>query len=80
MILFRQRGFEYKDDISATSRGKWGDEYTAKYNGQTIDVSPHITIGAKQADTCLSVHMYWDKESKKVVIAHVGRHKTNTKT
>lgn len=78
--LFLQRGFEYKDDISQTSRGKWGSEYEAKYNGQTIDISPHITIGAKQADTCLSVHMYWDKASKKVVIAHVGRHKTNTKT
>jgi hypothetical protein len=78
--LFRQRGFEYKDDISQTSRGKWGAEYEANYNGQTIDISSHITIGAKQADTCLSVHMYWDKDSKKVVVAHVGRHKTNTKT
>lgn len=78
--LFRQRGFDYKDDVSQTSRGKWGGEYEAKYNGQTIDISPHITIGAKQADTCLSIHMHWDKESKKVVIAHVGRHKTNTKT
>lgn len=78
--LFRQRGFEYKDDVSQTSRGKWGDEYMAKYNDQAIDISPHITIGAKQADTCLSVHMHWDKDSKNVVIAHVGRHKTNTKT
>lgn len=78
--LFRQRGFEYKDDISQTSRGKWGTEYEARYNGKTIDISPHITIGAKQADTCLSIHMCWDKASKKVVVAHVGRHKTNTKT
>jgi hypothetical protein len=78
--LFRERGFEYKDDISQTSRAKWGEEYSAKYKNSSIDISPHITIGAKQADTCLSVHMYWDKESKNVVIAHVGRHKTNTKT
>lgn len=78
--LFRQRGFEYKDDVSQTSRGKWGDEYTAKYKDKIVDISPHITIGAKQADTCLSVHMHWDKDSMKVVIAHVGRHKTNTKT
>lgn len=78
--LFRQRGFDYRDDISQTSRGKWGTEYEAKYKDQTIDISPHITIGAKQAGTCLSIHMYWDKESKQVVIAHVGRHKTNTKT
>jgi hypothetical protein len=78
--LFRQRGFDYKDDVSQTSKGKWADEYTASFNDQTIDVSPHITIGAKQADTCLSVHVYWDRESAQVIVAHVGRHKTNTKT
>jgi hypothetical protein len=78
--LFRDRGFEYKDDISQTSKGKWGDEYVAAYNGQKVDIAPHITIGAKQADTCISIHMYWDKVSCKAVIAHVGRHKTNTKT
>lgn len=78
--LFRDRGFDYKDDISQTSRNKWGGEYVATYNGQEVDISPHITIGAKQADTCLSIHMHWDKPTRKVVIAHVGRHKTNTKT
>jgi hypothetical protein len=54
--LFRARGFEYADDVSLTSKGKWGSEYTATYNGQELDVSPHITLGAKQADTCLSIH------------------------
>lgn len=78
--LFKKRGFEYADDISQTSKGKWKGEYTATYNGQTIDVSPHITIGAKQADTCISIHWGWDKEEVKAVVAHVGRHKTNTKT
>jgi len=78
--LFRQRGFDYKDDVSQTSRGKWRGEYEARYNGQEIDISPHITVGAKQADTCISIHMHWDRETQKVVIAHVGRHKTNTKT
>ena len=78
--LFKQRGFDYKDDVSQTSKGKWSDEYIASFNDQAIDISPHITIGAKQADTCLSVHMYWDKPSAQVIVAHVGRHKTNTKT
>ena len=79
-LLFKQRGFEYKDDVSQTSRGKWSEEYSASYDGRPIDISPHITIGAKQADTCLSIHMHWDKESKKVIVAHIGRHKINTKT
>ena len=78
--LFRERGFEYKDDVSQTSKGKWGSEYTAVVDGETVDLSPHITIGAKQADTCISIHMNWSRERQKVLIGHVGRHKTNTKT
>lgn len=78
--LFKKRGFDYADDVSQTSKGKWSSEYVADYNGQEIDIAPHITIGAKQADTCLSIHWAWHKDDKVVLVAHVGRHKTNTKT
>ncbi|WPH17663.1 hypothetical protein [Variovorax paradoxus] len=78
--LFKARGFDYADDVSQTSKGKWGSEYTATYNGQELDISPHITLGAKQPDTCLSIHWAWHKEEKVALVAHVGRHKTNTKT
>lgn len=77
---FKKLGFDYANGISQTSQGKWGDEYKAVYNGVERDISQHITIGAKQADTCLSVHMAWLKDERKVLIAHVGRHKTNTRT
>lgn len=77
---FRERGFEYKDDISPTSAGKWGEDYTYRYNGRRIVFGPHITIGAKSPDRCLSIHMFWDDTTRKVVIAHVGRHKKNTLT
>lgn len=78
--LFSARGFEYKADISQTSRGKWGSEYSATVEGRELDIAPHITIGAKQADKCLSVHWAWDEVQRKAVVAHVGRHKTNTRT
>ena len=78
--LFKRRGFDYADDVSQTSKGKWASEYVAIYNGRELDISPHVTIGAKQADSCLSVHWAWDKEEKLGIVAHVGRHKTNTKT
>jgi len=78
--LFKGRGFEYADDVSPTSRGKWGSEYIATYNGQELDISPHMTLGAKQPDTCLSIHWGWLRDEKVAVVAHVGRHKTNTKT
>lgn len=75
---FKELGFDYADDISKTTRGKWGKEYAYKYEGETTSFEPHITIGAKQADKCLSIHMHWDEKRGRVVIAHVGRHKTNT--
>jgi hypothetical protein len=78
--LFKKKGFDYADDVSQTSKGKWGTQYSAVHEGREIDISPHITIGAKQADSCISVHWGWDRESRKAIIAHVGRHKTNTKT
>ncbi len=78
--LFKKRGFDYADDISQTSKGKWSNEYIADYQGQQLDISPHITIGAKQADTCLSILWAWHKAEKVAMVAHVGRHKTNTKT
>lgn len=79
--LFKKKyGFEYADDVSQTSKGKWANQYKVAHKGKEYDISPHITIGAKQADTCLSIHWAWDKDRKKVLIAHVGRHKTNTKT
>jgi len=78
--LFKERGFDYADDVSQTSKGKWGSEYTATYNGQKLDISPHITLGAKQPETCISIHWAWHKDDKVALVAHVGRHKTNTKT
>lgn len=78
--LFKQRGFDYASAISQTSKGKWGDEYAVEYNGQRLDIAPHITIGAKQADSCVSIHWAWDETEKMALVAHVGRHKSNTKT
>lgn len=73
-------GFEYKPRVSETSRGKWGDEYSFHYKGEKRLFEHHITIGAKQADKCLSVHWYRDDDDRVLVIGHCGRHLTNTKT
>jgi hypothetical protein len=79
-VFKRKYGFAYSDDVSQTSKGKWASQYKASHGGKDYDISPHITIGAKQADTCISIHWAWDEEQKKALVAHVGRHKTNTKT
>jgi hypothetical protein len=74
----KQKGFEYKEKISVTTLGKYADDYSFIYEGQKLIFENHITIGAKQADTCLSVHWRRDDQKKVLVIGSCGRHGTNT--
>lgn len=76
----RDLGFDYRDQVSATTKGKWRKEYEFQYKGQPRLFEKHITIGAKQADKCLSVHLYRDDDDLVLVVGHCGRHLTNTKT
>jgi hypothetical protein len=73
-------GFDLRDQVSMTSKGKYGDEYKFMYKGQRRLFEKHITIGAKQADKCLSVHFYRDDDDLVLVVGHCGRHLANTTT
>ena len=73
-----QLGFDLRDQISMTSKGKYGDQYKFMYKGQRCLFEKHITIGAKQADKCLSVHWYRDDDDLVLAIGHCGRHLSNT--
>jgi hypothetical protein len=77
---FRVHGLTYKDGISSTTTGKWGGEYRHLHNGRRILFDAHINLGSKQAHKCLSIHFAWDDSERRVVVAHVGRHKTNTRS
>ena len=73
-------GFDLRDRVSSTSKGKYADDYKFKYKGQRRLFEKHITIGGKQADKCLSVHWYRDDDDLVLAIGHCGRHLTNTST
>lgn len=73
-------GADYKAEISQTAKGKWGDEYRFKYRGEKRLFEEHITLGAKQADKCMSIHWYRDDKIRKLVIGWCGRHLTNTRS
>jgi hypothetical protein len=77
---FERKGFEYRPRESMTTRGKWGDEYETIYKGQCVSIEQHLALGKGGPDTCLRIHFYIDGQDHKFVIAHVGRHKTNTRT
>jgi len=75
---FEKKGFEYKPRESVTSKGKWGEEYEALYDGRKVSIEPHLALGKGGPKTCLRIHFYVDREKERFVIAHAGRHKTNT--
>lgn len=79
-VALKQRGFDYSDNISMTSAGKYGSDYTFVYQNKTLLFENHVTIGAKQADSCLSVHWLRDEKKKVLVIGSCGRHGRNTLT
>jgi len=77
---FSKRGLIYKAKESVTSKGKWGEEYEMLYGGKKVSIEQHLALGNGGPDTCLRIHFYADADSGKFVVAHVGRHKTNTST
>ena len=66
--------------ISQTSKGKWCEDYTFTYENEPQLFEWHVTLGAGAADTCASIHFLPDQARGKLVIAHVGRHLTNTRS
>jgi hypothetical protein len=74
-------GFRYKDRISITSEGKYGDEYHFVYNGQRLLFENHVTLGKSfNPQECLSVHWLRDDAARQFVIGWCGKHLTNTRT
>lgn len=66
--------------ISTTTRTRDGEEYEFEYDGRRQLFEPHITLGSGSPNSCASIHFIADTRSRKIVIGHVGKHLTNTKT
>ena len=75
---FKIKGVDFKKEISPTSRAKFEKDYTFMYRGERQMFEQHVTEGAGNPNSCFSVHMLFDKNARKVVIAHVGKHLPNT--
>jgi hypothetical protein len=77
---FKRLGFAFKAHESDTSTTRWGGEYRAQYEGKSVPITSHLALGKGGPNSCLRIHFYMDKKKQKFVVAHVGRHKTNTST
>jgi hypothetical protein len=76
----KPKGFEYAEFISPTAKGKFGHEYTFRYDGQPVLFENHVTLGAHSAYTCISVHWLRDETRKRLVVGWCGKHLTNTRS
>jgi hypothetical protein len=77
---FKLKGFDFKKDIPQTCRTKFGDDYKFSFQGERRFFVQHITEGSGNPNSCFSVHMLFDKNLKRVVVAYVGVHRRNTTT
>ncbi|OYW46522.1 MAG: hypothetical protein B7Z08_05450 [Sphingomonadales bacterium 32-68-7] len=80
MLIEAGLGKRVSNFISQTSKGKWGEQYTFTYENERHLFEWHVTLGAGSADTCASIHFLPDQVRGKLVIGHVGRHLTNTRS
>jgi hypothetical protein len=76
----KPRGFDYAEFISPTAKGKYGDEYTFQFEGRPTLFEHHVTLGARSADTCISIHWHRDETHKRLVIGWCGKHLSNTQS
>ena len=76
----KPKGFDYAEFISPTAKGKFGHEYTFRYEGQPVLCEHHVTLGARSADTCISIHWHRDEARKRLVIGWCGKHLSNTQS
>ena len=77
-FALKNKGYDYKEHISPTARGKFGDEYSFLHDGQKLLFENHVTLGARGPETCISIHWYRDDSQKKLIIGWCGRHRSNT--
>ncbi len=73
----RDHGYEEKG-ISKTAETRHRRHYQVHWRGRLRIMGYHYTFGARDANTCLSIHWLRDEEERKIVVGHCGNHLPNT--
>jgi hypothetical protein len=71
---FDEAGLEFASDISDTAKTKHGRHYLRWYEGKQVMLGPHIKLGIGSPDTCARIYFHLDKEHRRIVVGHVGKH------
>jgi hypothetical protein len=71
---FNGRHSNFRSGISQTAATQYGADYTVTYDGQSVQLGPHLCRGGVGAPpTILRIYWYKDDAGKKLVVGHVGR-------
>lgn len=70
-------GLPWKPAISQTARTRYRDDYVRRLDDHEIMLSPHLSWGVR-ADNAVRVYLHLDRETRTVVVGHVGRHLRDT--
>jgi hypothetical protein len=71
---FREAGLVHSNDISTTSKIKFGGHYERTYEGSTIRLGPHVKRGRGSPRQCLRIYYWRDETQRRIVVGHIGRH------
>ncbi len=72
--VFRSLGFEYAARDSQTTATKYREQRTFTYEGKTVTMSKHITLGGGSRENCLQIYFDVDELAKRFVIGYCGKH------
>ena len=73
--FFRKRGaIDYSPAESTVTMGRFGRERAITYDGQTLTLVRHLTLGGGSRENCLQVYWEFFPAKRKILVGHCGLH------
>jgi hypothetical protein len=77
IVAARAAGLPWRPAISRTAQTQYRDDYLRTYRGEQVMLGPHLAWG-NSPDNAVRAYLYLDRETRTVVVGHVGRHLRDT--
>jgi hypothetical protein len=65
-------GLDYASDVSDTARQEYGEDYAVRWQGRVVLARAHLRRG--KGVHHYRIHLYLDRDQRRVVVGHIGRH------
>ncbi len=70
---FKERASHFRRGISNTASTTYASDYRITWNDKNVLMGPHLRRGVGSVAAILRIYMYFDMDSRRVVVGHVGR-------